>query len=71
MKLVFHRENDQIDRLSIARLDSPAIVCPLGPGTLPADGSPAGRFVWNDLPIAPYQRILMARFLELRHIRPF
>ena len=72
MKLVFHREKrselsgfelqDSIRRRLFARLD-------LGPCL--RIGTPAGRFVWNNLPIAPYQRILMARFLELRHIRPF
>jgi hypothetical protein len=33
MKLVFHRENDEVERRSIARLDSLAIVRPLAPGT--------------------------------------
>ena len=72
MKLVFHREKrselsgfelqDSIRRRLFVRLD---------PGTnCLRIGTSRARFVWNNLPIAPYQRILVARFLEPRHIRP-
>ena len=57
MKLVFHRENDEIDRRSIARLHSLAIVRLLAPwDQLLAHRYPVSRFVWNDLLIAPHQR---------------